>query len=457
LAGRWKSIPEIKKEEELSSREFWMFIGAIVLMLSSLHLTVATSLPVINKIMTWAGQLFSKSYEANYTIVDAVGSYNKFQLPIAALVAIFSTAGLFLKFKQTGWIFFLKKMILPVLLATAITTPLCILYHINQGAFIFLLWTGTYSVSANAMYFITTLRGKFKLSGAALSHLGLGMMIMGILISGAKQRVVSENTMGIDFGSAFDARNKRENILLYKNIPFKMGDYNLVYTGDSLAEPNHYYKVRYTKGTEQFMLYPNAQINPKMGLVATPDTKHYLFKDLYTHVTSVPDHSQQDKSEKHWRTYVLHPGDTFYTSKYLVHFIHVKPNNHPKQIPDIAEGDIAAEAVLELRTMNDSLVYTAKPLYFIKAMREISTFEDFNREMGLHFNLTRIDPKNNTVQIDYAESTPDPDYIIMKAIIFPQINLLWLGTVIMILGFAISLVRKMMRKQVVPQKEPDAR
>ena len=44
---------------------------------------------------------------------------------------------------------------------------------------------------------------------------------------------------------------------------------------------------------------------------------------------------------------------------------------------------------------------------------------------------------NNNKMVGEAEK----DYIIMKAIVFPQINLLWLGTVITIGGFLISLVR----------------
>jgi cytochrome c biogenesis factor len=35
----------------------------------------------------------------------------------------------------------------------------------------------------------------------------------------------------------------------------------------------------------------------------------------------------------------------------------------------------------------------------------------------------------------------------MKAIVFPQINLLWLGFVIMIAGFIVSMVRIMMKQK----------
>ncbi|MEO5908604.1 MAG: cytochrome c biogenesis protein CcsA, partial [Ginsengibacter sp.] len=46
----YKSIPSIQKEEDMSSREFWMFIGALILFLSALFVISITSLPVYNKI-----------------------------------------------------------------------------------------------------------------------------------------------------------------------------------------------------------------------------------------------------------------------------------------------------------------------------------------------------------------------------------------------------------------------
>ncbi|MEN9448483.1 MAG: hypothetical protein RJA25_1773, partial [Bacteroidota bacterium] len=45
-----KEIPGKSKEEELSSREFWLFIGSLVFIFAAIHITVLTSFPVINKI-----------------------------------------------------------------------------------------------------------------------------------------------------------------------------------------------------------------------------------------------------------------------------------------------------------------------------------------------------------------------------------------------------------------------
>ena len=79
-----------------------------------------------------------------------------------------------------------------------------------------------------------------------------------------------------------------------------MGDYLVTYFGDSISMPNHYFKVDYKlmgddgKVKDEFVLKPNSQANRKMGLVSSPDTKHYFLHDLYTHVTMAPIRYEED-------------------------------------------------------------------------------------------------------------------------------------------------------------------
>ncbi|HEV8079326.1 MAG TPA: cytochrome c biogenesis protein CcsA, partial [Chitinophagaceae bacterium] len=45
-----KQMPAIYKEENISSREFWMFIGSLIIFLSAIFIIAVTSVPVYNKI-----------------------------------------------------------------------------------------------------------------------------------------------------------------------------------------------------------------------------------------------------------------------------------------------------------------------------------------------------------------------------------------------------------------------
>ena len=95
---RQKHIPAPQKEEASSSKEFWMFIGALVLLFSAILITVSTSLPVYNKI----AEVFNPTHEA-ITIKDQEPHHNKYQLWIAVLISLLSGFAQFFRFKEFNW------------------------------------------------------------------------------------------------------------------------------------------------------------------------------------------------------------------------------------------------------------------------------------------------------------------------------------------------------------------
>ena len=50
LLIRYRGLPKKEKEDRMDSREFWMFIGALTLLISGLQITLSTSYPVFNKL-----------------------------------------------------------------------------------------------------------------------------------------------------------------------------------------------------------------------------------------------------------------------------------------------------------------------------------------------------------------------------------------------------------------------
>jgi len=43
---------------------------------------------------------------------------------------------------------------------------------------------------------------------------------------------------------------------------------------------------------------------------------------------------------------------------------------------------------------------------------------------------------------EIAEGKPRTEYIVMQAILFPGINLVWLGSIMMMLGLGMGMVRR---------------
>jgi cytochrome c-type biogenesis protein CcmF len=71
---------------------------------------------------------------------------------------------------------------------------------------------------------------------------------------------------------------------------------------------------------------------------------------------------------------------------------------------------------------------------------------DFARninELGLRLRFTKIIPEQNKVELQvYEKPQQAKDWLVFKSIEFPYINLYWAGTIIMVIGFIMSIIRR---------------
>ena len=441
LALNYSKIPSPKKEEKTFTREFWMFVGGLVLLMSALLITYTTSIPLWNK-------LFGTNIAPP---ANPEKFYNSYQIFFGMLIGILSGAIQYFRYRSENTKTFLKKISIPFVLSIIITIPIAISYELLALRFVLFLFSGVFAVLANGFYMVRELKGNLSLSGGSLSHIGFGLMLVGILISQHKQQVISWNLEGIEFGEEFEEKENLENVLLLKDRPTRMGAYMITYKGENIKGVNHYYHVEYVKSDEEtgeiidsFTLKPNAQINPKMGLVANPSTKRYIHEDIFTHVTSVPDRSESEPETESEHTIAI--GDTFFTSKHYIVLEALVPN------PDVdsltfSDQRLGVGAKLAIKGFDGS-DYSAMPIYLIDMAdgNRVSVYNDFVNKIGLEFQINKILADEKKVIITALESEPANDFIIMKAIIFPYINLVWLGSITMFAGFMLSIKGKKSRK-----------
>ncbi len=437
FAWRYKVIPDHKKEEELSSREFWMFIGALVLIISSVQITYTTSMPVWNKI-----------FGLKLAITDPVTHYNKIQIWVAIIIALATASVYYFKFKKTNWRTFLGKLAVPFIGSLILSAVIIYTQSLFSLPVAILMFCSIFSVIANIYYITQNQKSNVVKWGGNIAHLGFGLMLVGIILSSYNKNVISINDLGVDFDMGKETaqenqKESRENVLLFRGKATKMDEYWLTYLGDTTVGPNHYYSVRYVKkdgekNLEEFVLKPNAQINPKMGLVSNPDTKHYLTKDIFTYITSTIDKSKI-KDTSAFKSKEVRVGDSIYFANGVMVFsgFDTKISNPNYNNED---GDVAVAANITMLDMSGR-VGKADPVYFIRDKVEYQitdTLEDFQ----IQVRLAKIIPEKESILIEYKQPDALNDYIIMKAIIFPYINVLWIGTILMIIGFMISLYKR---------------
>ncbi|MVN20345.1 heme lyase CcmF/NrfE family subunit [Mucilaginibacter arboris] len=454
LVSRWKELPITKKDEETYSREFWMFVGAIFLALSCLQLIVVTSIPVWNAIFG------TKTAPPT----EPVKLYNIIQSSFAVVITLLMGFAQFLKYKRSDATTFLIRSVVYLLFA-ALISGLIIwvsgLYH-TQLVYMLVIFGSVYAVLANTKYLADIFKGKTKLVGSAVAHIGFALLLIGAVISSGTSKVITVNDSGIGFGSEFEkVGNSRENLRLDFNTPTKVGPYTATYVGDSLNGPNHYFKVNYKlidsksgKIRENFTLLPNAQANRKMGLVCSPDTKHYVFKDMYSYVSIAwPMKFQEDQiaekeghgesnDDKEYAKPVAHEINIGDTIRYRAGLIILKALNKDAKVRDIpmAKNDVAVGAQLEVQS--NGKVFTTEPIFMIKGGSKF----DFSKKVDsadLKVRFTNILPEKGKMEITtYVKPEGEKPYIVMKAIEFPSINFFWSGTIIMVIGFLLSIFRR---------------
>ena len=444
----WKKLPITKKDEDTYSREFWLFIGSIVLVVSCIQIIATTSIPVFNAIF---GTEIAPP-------TDAIQHYNKWQIAFAFAIATISAFSQFLKYKKTDNKKFFISILVSAVVAILLTAVVVYVADIYQNVmYILMTWAAIFSILCNGKLLGEAFKGKWKLSGSAVAHIGFAFILLGALIAAANNKVISINNTGIGFGDEFNkSNNPRENIILYKNEPVKMDEYMVTYRGDSTSGVNTYYRVNYQiineqgKVEENFDLYPNAQQNAKMRqIIASPDTKHYLFHDIYTHVSSVPlkeeaheDHEGHSDDENYMQP-VKHEVNIGDTIRFRSGFILVKNINRNATIKDIPleKGDVAIGMTLEVNA--NEQVYQTEPIFLIKGNTKV----DFGKkvdEAGLKLRFTNILPEKDKLELTVYEKpkSDKKDWIVLKAILFPYINLFWGGTIIMVIGFILSIFRR---------------
>ncbi len=456
-----KINPNKSAEEKLASREFWMFIGALVLVLSLLHIIGATSIPVYNKIFG--------THIAPHA--NPVAYYNSWQMPFALVILLLMGTTQFFNYRDTPKKEWQTNIATILVISLACTLLAIYLFEIRGMLNVVFLFSAIYAIAGNLTFIVKKLKGKISFSGASIAHVGFGLMLLGVLVSSVNKNVISYNNTGANYMREDDKkgedRNKaiefnRENILLEKGKTVKIAGYSAKYVGDSFMAPNKYFIVEYKKLgknneiKEEFTLMPSMQSNEKMGgPVSNPDTRHYLSKDIFTHVNH---ESGLDKTQE-WKDLMVHniqKGDTFFTKDALHRLVLVDIINEGS-----ADGKLVSiKPVLKLTTINEE-----KTIYpnIILDLEKLAASADYNSavekepvildEEGLKIELSKLSviDKTSTPLLEFTtmQRQPKVDYIILKAIVFPWINLLWLGTIVMMIGFIISIARRVKDNKMI--------
>ncbi len=526
------------EDEPLLSREFWMFIGALVLFISALQITIWTSVPVFNTVAGPFKNLFislanATGWEWAETLAegklsigsDVVNTYNRWQIPFAVLITLFVGFTQFLKYGKNKGQKWFKQIALALIISALSTFLIIILGGFEDRTYpsnYVLLFSSIFAVVANADYLIRVLKGNIKKGGSSVAHVGFGLLVFGALISQSQQEIIS-TTRSTDITGLGGGISNKEDQLMYMGDTLTMGNYMTTYTGYDSDGRNAYYHVDYfsqipnsfrkedvvyrlienqpvffiakqdhssastfiqdmetywfplpvptekqlerakkwrafNPGDKEFTLSPRIQINETFGNAPEPDTKHYGNKDLFTFLKF----AQLEKLKADSAGFLppketklmLH--DTLKLTEGLLIIDSLRPLGEEKEIFGFLPSDIVLKTYMHFESEKKDTLMTARLL--IRGNQAIGE-QIILKDEGFIATVKLIQPKNNSAEItlEHAEKAENyRDFVVMRAVMFPQINILWIGCLIMILGTILAIFERIRTNRLSRKKKSNS-
>ena len=516
-----------EEEDALWSREFWMFVGSLLLVLGAVHITWQTSVPVFNHFLEPFSPLLSWAEGVTgWTVLgdlaqhdlapgtDLDRTYHLVQVPLAVLIFMLIGLAQWLKYKNSDIRVVAGKLVRATLGATALTGSLVVMYDFESHEIprVALLFATLFAALSNADYIVQMWKGRLDTMGSPLAHVGFALTIFGAVISTAQKNVISQNRIG-DISTLNEELNNATDLLLMEGDTLPMGPYFVSYRkrrqegihvlfdmtyferspktyalgqivahegmlwqalDDHKASPqfdddieSHWNFLPFpqesqtsratrwvngTPGDEVFTLSPRIQLNAQMGNAPEPDTKHFLFRDLYTHIkwgrVTPPETDEDGWLGGQSQEFVV--GDSMFVGGVLMTIDSlrvIQDEERPER--GLLDDDLALAACLGLRRGRTMEVHD--PLYIVRGSTVVPDLYEAEG-WGLRFRIEAFDPGQETIEMTVWEhESVRKDFVVMQAVIFPQINWLWLGCVLMTLG-SFQAVRMRIRQRKSPRR-----
>ncbi|MFN3560628.1 MAG: heme lyase CcmF/NrfE family subunit [Chloroherpetonaceae bacterium] len=408
LLVRFKSIKVVSREESLYSREFFLLCGAVVLMLIAGVVVAGISTPIVDSILNRQITKLEPDF------------YNQVTLPLAVLIGFLSAVGQSIWWTKIDKENLVKALWLPLTLALVFTTVL-MLAGMKDVSMILLALTASFSLFANGQVLLKVLKGNPKYAGGSLTHVGLALMLLGII------------------GSA--KYDESQYVELPKGKTVQAFGKQMTYTGmQDVGGGKSGFKIQVVDGNKSYIAMP-VMYETKRMTVQNPDVAHYLTKDFYIAPVNlmVKDNPNQ---------LILRKGESQMLEGYAVKFVNF--NMEKSILGGGVDGKIKVVAILEIT--KDGKSETIEPIYNIEAGSEPKIeYAALQSAPSVSFAITRIDASSGRVMVEAkglgAEVQPQ-ETLIIEASIKPYINVLWLGTYVVAFGFVISIYRRWQERKL---------
>lgn len=404
---RWKDLQtEAPQDETLLSRELSLFTAAVVLCASAIIVFVGTSAPIVGR------------------SVD-ISFYNEMHVPLAIIVGILNALSLLLKWKTTSTQELLSQSVIFLAVSVVLTALMVIFGGIDNVMMILLAFSAIFTIIVNGEIAIKIFKNNLNKIGAYVAHIGLAIFILGVIGSSAYS---SEKTLN-----------------LVKGKPTEAFGYQMVFTGYQPIENNTKYafNISMKKDGKTYNAAPVMYIAEyNNSLMREPSIVVLPTKDIYVAPVSFEEKGAHDHSAN---SFIIEKGKSVNFENVTITFEKFEMAADAMQA--MQEGrDFQFGAVLNATDNNKKLSFT---LYRKHSGENIEFTSYESKELNLRFNLLNLSAQGVELEIsklDQPKQTvkKEPEEVlVVTASIKPFVGLVWLGVLVVTIGFFIAYARRL--------------
>lgn len=471
---RYKELPSPEKEASILSREFMTVSGAMLLLILGLVIILGTSSPIL-------GQLF-----VDNPTPPEISFYNNWSMPIAMIMAIFTVLGQYLFWKSYDAESLASELINPLLVTSTVTVLAIIFGDVRNFYYMVYLFCGFFAIVGNGWILIRLARKKPKLIGGALTHVGFGMLLVGILASSAyNSALVDQQTAQYNEAvkqgevtdeQGFKVTQTEEMLMLNLDESVLVDDrYMVTYEGyeldNTVRRGQQTYSIKFepVDGGKPFYMRPEvypmltSSTAENIQWSVDPDVRTGLLSDIYLYVggssyvqeqndrasgmsnSTMQNVADQDTTSDgdNVQSFNFTPGESIDVGNYTIRFVNYMRTDSTELPPNTSIG---VRAEVELIHRASDRIVTLNPLFAVyseNGQSYIFSPPSFAREFDLEFQFTQINPQENSIELTVTglQEEYEPEWVLIVADEKPFISVVWAGTFMLMIGFSISIFR----------------
>ncbi|HMQ99844.1 MAG TPA: cytochrome c-type biogenesis CcmF C-terminal domain-containing protein [Ignavibacteria bacterium] len=410
IGFRYKSLRTEKSEGQVNllSRESALFVGAITICATALVIAVGTSWPIISK----------GTVEPDF--------YNRMNLPLAILIAAINGISILLRWKHSDEKSFFKSLYIPLGFTGAITIVLVIM-GVRDFLMALLAAASFFAVFINGEIAYTIFRKNKSKAGAYIAHMGVMLLFLGVIGSA---RYSEEENVSLPLGETKEV----------------LGGYMLTYKGATEIPGDHekyHFNVIVQKDDRAFLLQPVMYYSEySEGIMKNPDIANLVTKDLYLSPMALEEPGQFTPNDIH----TFQKGEEKEINGMKIKFIDFDRSKFNRDDMEAGTMNIMG-AELEVTIDGKTEKVIAEQEMSQNGSNPIPVKPLGNDSYT--FYLTKLSVAGeSTVDIAVIDDNKmqqeqgAPETLVLTASVKPFINLVWGGTIVMVLGFYFSLIAR---------------